>query len=170
MIDPFRWAVTYNFAYRICSAFEHCPEIKSDREKYQITIVGRLALGSDEMQTKKCAQCIIIVDDGWVQSPPVVICTEPWIILGEPNWHISSEGVLCWDYASHWKDSISTVLKAETHGNAAEFGSRWFLRSTRNLLNRHLLASRSGIKEWRKEWDYWAHGEAAAREYLKSLA
>jgi hypothetical protein len=63
---------------------------------------------------------------------------------------------------------MSIALHTGTHGGAAEFGSRWLLRSTRNLLNRHLFAARTGIREWRKEWDYWAH-VGAEIEYLKSI-
>jgi hypothetical protein len=74
-----------------------------------------------------------------------------------------------WDYQLRWKDCMIDALDKKTLGEVAELGTIWILRSTRNLLNRHLFAYRSGIKEWRKEWDYWAHGQAAADEYLKPL-
>lgn len=170
MPDFFRLAIANNFAWRLCTAFDGCPKIKIDCDKYQISIAGSLALGSAEMETKKHAECVIIVDCEWMQRPPLVICKEPWVTLGKADWHISDQGVMCWDYKSRWKDLISIALETGTHGGAAEFGSRWFLRSTRNLLNRHLFAFRSGIKEWRKEWDYWAHDETAEAEYLKSIA
>ena len=170
MAEGLQWALTKNFAYRLIDECEGFSKLNSDSQNSGIIITGKLRLGSQEFETKSIAECTFIADDLWAESPPTVICKEPWVTLGKADWHIAEDGTLCWDYDVHWKDCMASITNEVTGGEAAEFGKIWMLRSVRNLLNRHLFARRSGIMEWRKEWDYWNHGrDEAAKEYLKLL-
>lgn len=168
MRDAFRWALAQNFGYRLACECAGFSKLNLSQENREIVIIGKLPLGSEEFDTKSTAECTFVVNDQWIESPPIAICKEPWVTLGKEDWHISKDGVLCWDYDVYWKDMMTSEIKQGTHGEGAYFGTRWMLRSVRNLLNRHLFASRTGIKVWRKEWDYWGHGpEAAAVEYSR---
>lgn len=168
MNDEFKLALAENFAWRLNQAFRPPPTIQKTPGSFEIKIRGRLSLGSNEMATRSAALCRVIVDDQWIDKPPVVTCEESWIRKGV-SWHISPEGVLCWEYNEYWRNEVARVVELATHGQAAEFGTIWLVRSVRNLLNRHLFAYRTGIKEWRPEWNFWAHGRSAAKEYFDSI-
>ncbi len=129
-----------------------------------------MTLGSPELSTRATAKCLIVIDAGWMVSPPYVRCTEPWLRKGEDDWHTSQFGVLCWDYDTRWKDTTQAIINQSTIGQAAEYSVASMLRSVRNLLNRHLWAHRLGEKVWQKEWDYWPHNPTvAAKEYAANL-
>jgi hypothetical protein len=168
MSDGFKWALAQNLGYRLCAAFHGFPEVTSDKNNCKVIVKGKLNLGSKEMASKARASCCFTIDGLWTEKTPAVECSESWLHIHK-EWHAFDKGSLCWEFDEYWKDSMAQVVSEVTHGQASEFASIWLLRSVRNLLNRHLFAHRSGISEWRKEWDYWAHERAAAQEYLKLI-
>src|SRR4051812_44527242 len=98
MFDPFQWALAQNFGYRLASECIGFPKIQCNRDKYEIVITGKLPLRSDEFDTKANAECTFIVNDRWPESPPIASCKEPWVTLGKVDWHIFTDGLMCWDY------------------------------------------------------------------------
>lgn len=167
MSKEFEWSVTQNLGYRICSAFRGFPKIIENRKEQKLRIIGDLLLGSDEFPTKAVAKCSFDIDCNWPTTRPTVTCREPWI-KNSLEWHVL-DNVLCWEQELCWKDRIQKAIDEGTIGNAAEFAKIWMIRSVRNLLNRHLFAHRTGSTHWQKQWDFWAHYEAGADQYRKSI-
>lgn len=165
-----RWPTTQNLAYRIIERLEGFPLVSEHRPNAKISIRGRLNLSHQEYRTKKAALCTFEVDHTWTEIPPRVICHEPWIKRGDPDWHIHYDGELCFELPIRWKRQVTEIVELHTDGTAAEYACNWLLNSARSLLSRHLFASRNAIARWPTAWEYWAHQRPAAEAQYWSMA
>lgn len=109
------------------------------------------------------APCSVFVERTWVSCCPSVICHAPWL-RKEPDWHAFSDGSLCYVYAPEWRDIMLRLAEQDGFFAAAEAAHLWIVRNVTWLLNKHLLAYQLGITAWPKEWAYWPHNAAEARE------
>jgi hypothetical protein len=169
MILPeyFAWPAVQNLALRIHEQLVVREFLIQDQNKLSIVVKGRLGLSHDDIATPTTAHCTFIVDREWLATPPQVICAENWVIKGQPDWHVSRGGTLCFELDVNWRDLVGQVSEESGLGVAAEFATGWCLNSARWLLYRHSLASQLGLKKWPRSWPYWSHGEMGRREYEK---
>jgi hypothetical protein len=167
--EYFRWPLTQNLAYRIVEALVPFPKICEDKTHNRIEIMGRLGLKSEDFDTAKTANCIFQINYDWLYKIPVVACTESWLTRKPPDWHVSKDGQLCFEFNMRWEGKLSAMEAEYTSGLTAEYAAKWLLNSTRSLLQRHLFAFRNGITIWPKVWNYWAHGQGEAEQEYCSL-
>lgn len=131
------------------------------------TVDGFLNLSHHAIQTAVCARCRFEFATGWADHAPLVSTSEAWVTKGNPDWHVSSKGNLCYIYTPYWRDELRTVLAGHDIGEAAAFAASWCIYSVRWLLYRHHFAFEHGIKQWPREWPSWQHGHKAEGEYRK---
>ena len=164
--NNFEWAVARNFAYRIRMNLDNAATMTEYPESGSIEIAGRLALAMDGLASKKTAFCVFTVPEDWLRNIPVVTCKEPWVRKGD-EWHVHVDYSLCFEFAPKWTRDLLVLVERHTHGLTTEYATTWLLNSTRLLLNRHVLAERTGMKMWPKNWDFWPHGFDAAKKELE---
>lgn len=128
---------------------------------------GVLNLSHDEVKTSIVARCTFQFGANWSMCLPVVSTDEPWLIRGGAEWHIFSNGSICYVYAPHWRDEVAAVLAEFDIEAAAAFAATWCVHSTQWLLYRHHFAFEHGLKKWPAQWPFWSHGQKAKREYKK---
>jgi hypothetical protein len=130
-------------------------------------VEGRLNLSHDEVKTSIAARCSFRFGADWITRLPVVSTSEPWLIRGGAEWHIFSDGNICYVYGPHWRDEVAAVLVEFDIEAAAAFAAAWCVRSTQWLLYRHHFAFEHGLKKWPIEWPFWPHDYKARLEYEK---
>lgn len=160
-----QWPMAQNLAYRIVTKLERVSRTENKSVKC-IQVAGYLPLVSPDYSTKKKAFCEFNVNHEWLWRIPEVSCKESWIRKGVADWHVFSDGRLCFEYDARWRQELSAIAKCYTFGQTADFAVEWLLNSTRSLLNRHLFASRNDLVIWSKQWDFWAHGRGEAERQL----
>jgi len=167
--DCLKWPIVYNFALRIHCELDQPRSIALDERQLTASIKGKLNLSHDDVTTRVAASCRFTITPDWLSELPYVAADDPWVIRGNADWHTYPDGSLCFEFDERWSDVISDIATLEGLGVAAEFAKTWCLRSTRWLLWKHLVAHREGIVVWPKEWKFWPHGRAAARQRYSQL-
>lgn len=166
-LEKLQWPMAQNLAYRIVTKLERVSRTE-DQVAKRIKVAGCLPLASPDYFTKKRAFCVFEVNHEWLWRIPEVTCKESWITKGLADWHIGSDGRLCFEYDERWRQELASMVKCHTFGQTADYAVEWLINSTRSLLNRHLFASRNGLTVWSKQWDFWAHGrKEAGRQLLR---
>lgn len=128
------------------------------RERH-IGVLGRLDVGAI------IASVVVLVPErfeGLKQTPPLVLCAEPWVKKGA-DWH--NKDSLCWVIPDEWKDAMN--WKGKPVADIMAEGLDWFLGGVRCLLSRHYHAHLEGIETWPPEWLAWGHGDAGVKEYKR---
>lgn len=157
-----------NLAMRIHDALSAPKDCLLDLPAARFIVAGRLQLRYGGRLEKEKARCRFLVDHRWIEDIPQVICDEPWRAPDSNDWHINDEGLLCIEFNAHWMDVIGRLNRKHGLCPTADYAAAWLMRSSAELLYRHLLRSRGTITEWRPEWDYWPHSkEMALAEYKK---
>ena len=124
----------------------------------------RLVLSLPE--SKDTAVIEINVSSNWEASPPIIFCMEPWI-KRDIDWHVYSDGNLCWIYDREWIDEVNSVQGLGELDRLLYLSSLLFSNVT-YLLDRHCLSGQTGITAW--TWPARPHGkEKAEREYRYQL-
>lgn len=131
------------------------------------SVTGLLNLSHDDIQTSICAKCSFEFVANWDKCLPIVRTDEPWLRHGGAEWHMFSNGSLCYLYAQHWRDDVPASVSQYDIATAAAFAASWCVRSVKWLLYRHHFAFEHGIKRWPAEWPFWPHGQKAESEYEK---
>jgi len=117
-------------------------------------------------ESKGTAEIEIHISPNWKLYPPRVLCKEPWI-KRDIDWHIYSDGRLCYIYDGEWIDQVQSVRGMNEQDRLLYPSSLLFLNVT-YLLDRHCLSEQLGITEW--TWPARPHGkEKAEREYRCQL-
>lgn len=109
--------------------------------------------------------CSFEIDWEWSSIPPSVACREDWI-RREVDWHAFSDGRLCWVYPHLWRDVIYGIKRSLPADCVLQMAVYWCVEHSSSLIAKHLEADRMAYGgKWPKEWDAWAHGDAATPEY-----
>lgn len=100
---------------------------------------------------------------------PTVFCSEPWL-RNDMHWHCcqindSTKHGLCWVYPEEWKRAHRNKSQTKT----IEEGSEWLLNNVTDLLEKHWVGHRLGIKYWKKEWPQWFHADVGTAQYLHEM-
>lgn len=139
-----------------------------------ITVEGRLNLSHEEIVTRATALCTFVIPVVWKKRLPSVWCREPWRKhplpggLTNAEWHVLSDGSLCYELPHRWRDKIPEAEQAGGTPAAIALAQDWILNSVRWLLYRHLEAFRHNLTYWDNErWPAWGHGYEGPREYFK---
>lgn len=164
--EYFEWSVTQNLAYRVVEKLDGFAKVIEDKNARRIEISGDLPLAGEEFSTQKQAECIFRIDSQWLSRIPEVVCLEPWVTRKIPEWHVYDDGRLCFEFNLKWEQELPAMVDQYTFGLTASYAAQWLTNSCRWLLNRHLFASRNGIRTWPKSWDYWAHDVIVAKRQL----
>jgi hypothetical protein len=128
---------------------------------------GMLPLGQDGICDSGQASVAFIVPNDWHQTIPLVICKSKWLRSGN-DWHAASDGTLCIEFPAHWQDEINRTIELQGWSIAVDQAALWVLHSTVNLLQRHLIAYRLGLKTWPSQWTYWPHKPQDALQKFNS--
>ena len=167
--ESLEWSAALNLAYRVAHNLDAMCKVVEDRNNNEIEITGKLPLSNRDFTTNKRALCIFRINAQWPWQTPDVICCEDWIKKGIPDWHINTDGNLCFEFSKKWMNELPPMVDEYSLGLTSEYASTWLVNSSRSLLNRHLFAFRNGIKDWPKAWDFWAHDkEMALRQFMES--
>jgi hypothetical protein len=165
-IEALHWPLAQNLAYRIVTRLEDVTREENPFEKW-IKVSGRLPLASIDFSTRKLAACSFKVGHNWLWEMPEIVCSEPWIIRGQADWHINANGEMCSEFDVKWQKHLAELVERYTYGLTAEYATEWLVNSTRSLLQRHLVAYRTGLTEWADDWDFWAHArDVAERQFI----
>jgi len=141
-------------------------------ESYGIVMGNRLVLhgqllldNKEEMRFKQIASVIAEITTPAPLSMPVVYCSAPWLKCGA-DWHISSNGWLCWELPNLWEDRIGKLEAEKVESGAlTQYAATWCMNSVISLLCRHWYAHRHGIEQWPPEWKHWGHYNEGVLEY-----
>jgi len=96
-----------------------------------------------------------------VENGVTVVTSEAWVRSGD-EWHANDDGLLCIDLDARWSHYMMEALSSCGEDFAVHYAATWCLRSTINLLQRHLLAFREDLERWPAEWNYWDHDKDKA--------
>lgn len=139
--------------------------MKVDQQTWTAHCGGLLDLSHDDIRTATKARCIFGIRHDWVNTMPVVCCLEPWVKKGITDWHVYTNGGLCFELALRWKNEVDRAVQEHGIMYGAAFAATWCLNNTRWLLYRHRYAYENNINEWPKEWPCWRHGKDGERDY-----
>ncbi len=100
---------------------------------------------------------------------PTIFCSELWL-KNDIHWHCnklkgSSIHVLCWVHPEEWKKAHRKKSQTKT----IEEGSEWLLNNVTDLLEKHWVGTKLGIKYWKKEWLQWLHEEEGIEEFFSEI-
>lgn len=167
--EAFRQSDLLNLATCIESHHARSSGIRLSPDKSAATLAGTVTLSHDGIGANTEATCWYFLHHDWVNVPPVVRCREPWVRKGDPDWHVSKEGVLCYDLDLRWQREVGTVMSEEGMRAASAFAAAWCVHHSKWLLLRHRFAYENNIRSWPKDWPAWKHGEQGRREYRREL-
>jgi hypothetical protein len=105
----------------------------------------------------------------WLSHAPVVRCNAPWMRRGEADWHVASDGSLCWVFEPYWRDVLKESAGYLDEKELRQMAAYWCASAAADLVGKHLFADTHGIKAWPKEWEFWAHGPEEAGAQLKNM-
>jgi hypothetical protein len=105
----------------------------------------------------------------WRTHAPLVLCNAPWMRRGEADWHVASDGTLCWVFESYWEAVLNESADFLDGQELRQMAAYWCASAAADLVGKHLFAETHGIKAWPKEWDSWAHGPKEAGDQLKNM-
>jgi len=128
-------------------------------------VSGSLLLDDESMRTADTAACTFTVRSSWVEDGVTVETSEAWV-RSSKEWH-ASDGLLCVDLDARWSHYMKSALSSCSEEFAIHYAATWCLRSTVNLLKRHLLAFREDMDHWPDEWDYWDHDKDKAIAHFR---
>lgn len=131
-----------------------------------IPLTGELHLSHGRIETSLTAYIEIIVWRDWLSRPPRVVCKENWMRMGD-EWHVYEDYSLCWVLDDQWRDILTGYLKTLRNEEVELIASTWCLTNAKDLIYKHHLAKRLGLKSWPKEWIAWRHGDQGKRDYLR---
>jgi len=136
---------------------------------FRIGVGGQLAVTDFATRNSALAACTFIASDAWLRRPIQVFCHESWL-KHDIDWHVFGDGSLCYEFDGRWALQLAQVAAKNDLPDLADYAAMWCVNGTRKLLEKHLLADRLNITNWRPEWKAWPHGRAAAaREYSREL-
>ena len=122
-------------------------------------VVGKLSL---QPVSKVKATCIVSFSTKWLTAPPVICCPNLWV-RRETNWHVGTDGTLCYVLDAEWKDRVRDVATRHDVDGVAAYAAEYLMRNTRWLLQRHLVGDQQNIKKW--IWEGWSHNQKGQAEY-----
>jgi hypothetical protein len=103
-----------------------------------------------------------------VDSPVELTIPHAWPQEGwlrrEIDWHVYSDGHLCLDLQTRWRDFVGAVQRDRGAAIAATYAAEYFTHSARWLLTRHRYGWLNHLERW--SWPQWSHGRRGLREYL----
>lgn len=122
--------------------------------------------GTRKIRTKYPQLDIVFPRDimTWPWQPPVVQCRAPWL-RRHIDWHVYSNGELCWCLTQRWYDKQGWLGKSRDA--IATDGLNWLFSSIDLLLVRHLVGYNKKMTEWPIKWSAWGHGSEGVREYAR---
>lgn len=98
----------------------------------------------------------------WPRHPPRAWCNVSWV-RRDIDWHVFSDGGLCWCLKERWQDHQEWPGKSRDA--IATDGLKWMFASVDLLLERHLVGHYRKLEKWPEEWTAWGHGTTGVREY-----
>lgn len=99
---------------------------------------------------------------------PRVTSDAPWL-RREADWHVHSSGALCWTYPQYYCEVINELRCHLDEAALLETAACWCVSKSAELVERHLIADRSGLKTWPTEWEAWPHGVADAQAQFEKM-
>ena len=99
---------------------------------------------------------------------PRVTSDAAWL-RREPDWHVYSNGALCWTYPQHYFELIEELSRHLDEAALLETAACWCVSKSAELVERHLIADRSGLKTWPTEWEAWPHGVSEAQAQFEKM-
>jgi hypothetical protein len=97
-------------------------------------------------------------------TSPNVFCREDWM-RDEDDWHNSNITGMCWILANVWHEYQGWPNKPRERVVAD--GVLFLIEFSKNLINRHWVGHRRGLKNWKPEWKCFGHHEEGVKEYLR---
>ena len=85
------------------------------------------------------------------------------------DWHVFTDGSLCWVYPKLWTDVIRGLQEVMSPGDVLATAAYWCVEHSSSLIAKHLEADRNSYTgPWPAEWDAWAHYAEGDAEYKKA--
>ncbi len=138
--------------------------IKVKSEKY-FCVQGVLPINSGESFSSDIK---IRIFSNWRDSPPTVICEEPWV-RRHIDWHVYRTGELCWVLPKQWKDAVSSFERRIPTLSLCESSAFFLLRNVEYLLKCHRIGYEKGEESWNPEWSEFLHDKEGVEQYLREL-
>jgi hypothetical protein len=165
--EYFHLPLLQNFGYRLLGKLEPYSAHTINRQNLSMLIEGGLCLGSADFVTKKVVPCKFVFTWNWIDNPPLVRPSAPWLKRGIADWHIHSDGTLCFEFDPNWTTQLQSIYDETTLGPLSDYAVNWLINSTRSLLRRQLCAHRDNIKDWSPKWEFWPHDTLEAMKIFK---
>lgn len=111
------------------------------------------------------ALCTFLIPRTWLTQQPLVYCHEYWFRRGDADWHSYSDGGLCWELHDRWFHHLSAVKRRLSDHAFSTHAAEYLMNSVRSLLQRHVVGHELALVDWPTEWECWAHGDTALKQY-----
>lgn len=128
-------------------------------------LIGVIQTAAGQEKAPIGCLCRILIYDEWFQFMPKIHCIEPWIRRGSADWHIYSDGSLCWDLKNRWHEHIASIPSYYSMEETSTHSAAYLLNSVRSLLAQHYIAWQLNLLKWPSEWPQWSHNQQGVLEY-----
>ena len=164
--ECFQRSEVFNFAQAVQARLITPSAPHAVGKRLTIAVRGQIELPDGNAELRDLADCSFEIATTWRIHPPHVDCHEAWFRNCNLDWHSYQTGGLCYEFQVFWKDRLAQMEAETGTDRALQFAVDWCLKGVGNLLSKHLLGERLGLKTWPTKWSSWPHGfEAANRIY-----
>ena len=166
--QAFDWSEMQN----LFTAFQELPIIVSSEQTIRtetfLRFDARIPLKHDQVETSAEANCRFWLFPHFETMMPRVSCADYWV-RKDIEWHINTDGTLCYELAERWKRQMSVLKKRLTPSDLMYVASNWCLHHTQSLLFRHLHGYENNMTIWPTKWKAFRHGNDGTADYFRSL-